>query len=46
MKCPVCGKEAKAHIYYCAKCVVYVHEKCMWQPLIVKDEAESMVSRD
>ena len=30
MKCPVCGKEARAHIYYCSKCAVYVHEKC-WQ---------------
>ena len=30
MKCHVCGKEPRAHIYYCAKCAVYVHEKC-WQ---------------
>jgi hypothetical protein len=30
MICPVCGKEARTHIYYCAKCAVYVHEKC-WQ---------------
>jgi hypothetical protein len=30
MKCLVCGKEARAHICYCAKCAVYVHEKC-WQ---------------
>ena len=30
MKCPVCGKDARAHIYYCARCAVYVHEKC-WQ---------------
>ncbi len=30
MNCPVCRKEIKAHIYYCAKCAVYVHEKC-WQ---------------
>jgi hypothetical protein len=28
MKCPVCKKEARAHIYYCARCAVYVHEKC------------------
>jgi hypothetical protein len=27
MNCPVCGKEAKAHIVYCAKCAVYVYEK-------------------
>jgi len=30
MKCPVCGKDIRAHIYYCARCGVYVHEKC-WQ---------------
>jgi len=30
MKCPVCGKEARSHIYYCARCTVYVHGKC-WQ---------------
>jgi len=29
MKCPVCGKDARAHIYYCARCAVYVHERCM-----------------
>ena len=28
MNCPVCGKEARAYIYHCAKCGVYVHEKC------------------
>jgi len=28
MDCPVCGKEARANIYYCAKCAVYVQEKC------------------
>ena len=28
MDCPVCGKKAEAHIYHCAKCAVYVHEKC------------------
>lgn len=28
MKCPVCGKEARVHIYYCARCGVYVHEAC------------------
>jgi len=28
MKCPVCGKEARVHIYYCARCGVYVHEEC------------------
>ncbi len=30
MNCPVCRKEARAHIYYYAKCAVYEHEKC-WQ---------------
>jgi hypothetical protein len=30
MKCPVCGKEARVRICYCAKSAVYVHEKC-WQ---------------
>jgi len=30
MNCPVCRKEARTHIYYYAKCAVYVHEKC-WQ---------------
>jgi len=30
MNCPVCGKEARAHIDYCAKCGVYAHENC-WQ---------------
>jgi hypothetical protein len=30
MKCPVCGEEGRAHIYYCAECTIYVHEKC-WQ---------------
>jgi len=28
MKCSVCRKEARAHIYYCARCAVYVHERC------------------
>jgi hypothetical protein len=28
MKCPVCGKEAKSRLYYCARCAVYVHTKC------------------
>lgn len=28
MNCPVCGKEAGTHIYYCAGCCV--HAKC-WQ---------------
>ncbi|MFQ6121693.1 MAG: hypothetical protein ACE5LA_01360 [Dehalococcoidales bacterium] len=28
MNCPVCRKEARAYIYYCARCAVYVHEWC------------------
>ncbi len=31
MNCPVCKKEARAHLYYCAKFAVYVHEKCWRQ---------------
>jgi len=30
MKCPVCKRDATAHLYYCARCAVYVHERC-WQ---------------
>ena len=30
MKFPACGKETRVRIYRCAKCAVYVHEKC-WQ---------------
>ena len=29
MKYPVCGKDARAHIYHCAKCAVYVHKKML-----------------
>lgn len=28
MKCPVCGKDAAAHIVHCNRCAVYVHDKC------------------
>ena len=28
MKCPICKQNAIAHLYYCARCAVYVHEKC------------------
>lgn len=28
MKCPVCKADARVHIFYCAACGVYVHEKC------------------
>lgn len=28
MNCPVCHKDARSHIYYCAQCAAYVHEKC------------------
>ena len=34
MKCPVCGKEAKIQVYYCAQCLVYVHAAC-WQKHIM-----------
>ena len=27
MNFPVCEKGARAHIYYCVRCAVYVHEK-------------------
>ena len=30
MNCPVCGKEARAKLYHCAKCGVDVHTAC-WQ---------------
>lgn len=30
MNCPAYKKEARAHIYYYARCAVYVHDKC-WQ---------------
>jgi hypothetical protein len=28
MKCPICEKEARARLYHCAKCAVYVHTAC------------------
>lgn len=30
MNCPICDQEIRAHVYYCARCGVYVHEKC-WE---------------
>ena len=30
MKCPIYGKEASIYVYYCARCAIYLHEKC-WQ---------------
>lgn len=39
MKCPVSGKEARAHIYYCAKYPVYVNEK-RWQEHIAAYHTE------
>ncbi len=36
MKCPVCKKEANTHVYHCAACGVYVHEKC-WKALMDKE---------
>lgn len=35
MNCPVCRKEARARLYYCAKCAVYVHTKC-WEKHIAQ----------
>ncbi len=28
MKCPVCGNEAKARLYYCDRCAAHVHTLC------------------
>jgi hypothetical protein len=39
MKCPVCGKDARAHVYYCAACGVYVHEKC-WKEHMDKEHKD------
>ena len=39
MHCPVCGKEARVHIYFCARCGVYVHEKC-WQEHMDKEHKD------
>ena len=40
MKCPVCGKDAGVDIYYCARCAVYVHEKCWQASLATADREE------
>jgi len=39
MRCPVCGKEARVHICFCAKCDVYVHERC-WQKHVARAHEE------
>ena len=39
MNCPVCSKDARTHIYYCAKCAVYIHEKC-WQEHVAQEHKE------
>jgi hypothetical protein len=39
MKCPICKQDAKAHLYYCARCAVYVHEKC-WQKHVAQSHQE------
>ena len=39
MNCPVCGKEARAHIYHCTTCNAYVHEKC-WQEHLQEEHQE------
>lgn len=28
MNCPVCSKEARARVYWCAKCAALVHVAC------------------
>ena len=35
MNCPVCGKEARVHIYYGAKYAVYVHTD-YWQKHVLQ----------
>ena len=40
MSCPVCGKEAKAHIYHCTKCAIYVYEKCWQEHVAVAHQEE------
>lgn len=39
MNCPVCKKEARAHLFKCARCAVYVHEKC-WAEHVAKEHKE------
>lgn len=39
MKCPICGKEARTHIYHCSTCNVYVHERC-WPEHQAKEHTE------
>jgi hypothetical protein len=40
MKCPVYKNDARAHIYYCARCAVYVHEKCWAKHITIAHKKE------
>ena len=40
MKCPACEKDIRAHVYYCAKCAVYVYEKCWQKHVEMADKEE------
>ena len=44
MQCPVCGKEAKIPVYYCARCLVHVHAAC-WQKHIMNDHKSEETKR-
>jgi ribosomal protein L37AE/L43A len=44
MNCPVCGKEAKTRVYWCAKCAVLVHEGCWAKHVEVAHPKKSPVS--
>ena len=39
MKWPAFNNDARTHIYYCAKCAVYVHEKC-WNEHVAQAHKE------
>ena len=39
MNYPICGKEARAHIYYYAKYAVYVPEK-YWKRYVTQEHKE------
>ena len=44
MNCPVCGKEARAYIYYCVRYAVHVHEKC-WQKHVAMAHKKEKVNQ-
>ena len=39
MTCPVCGKEARARVYYCARCGGYMHGEC-WREYVERAHKE------